>query len=216
LVAAAPDHGQFLTPGRYPTVLVVTATVLRPIDPSAITIDGCRPLARTLRRDPRGFLVETLRRDDSAVAGDRFAMSYTSITLPGHFRDADRWHVHRVQTDRFVVTMGTMVLALLDGRADSPTNGRLEVVALAGADPERLAAAEPTASTIHLVPIPPGVYHCIGNVGVHPFVLQNFPTELYDPGDEGRVPFTEAPIASLGGPFGWPLVERGATDRRGR
>lgn len=153
--------------------------------------------------------METLRSDDSPVDGSRFRMTYTSLTFPGHFRDADRWHVHRVQTDRFVVILGEMVLALCDDRPESPTRGRLEVIRMTGMTHDTLAPSSAGDLTGHLVPIPPGVLHCIGNLGAEPFLLQNFPTELYNPSDEGRVPFASKPIADLGQPFAWELVERG-------
>ena len=181
---------------------------VRPNEPDRNRLAGIRAIARPVHQDPRGFLVETLRSDDAGVAGDRFAMSYTSVTIPGEFRDRDRWHLHRRQTDRFVVPIGEMILALLDDRPGSATRGNLEVIRLAGVPYD--AASSPAAHTVPaaLVPIPPGVLHCIGNLSDRPFVLQNFPTELYDPSDEFRVPFAEARIASLGGTFSWERVDR--------
>jgi dTDP-4-dehydrorhamnose 3,5-epimerase len=179
-----------------------------PIVPTEIRIAGATPVARALHQDPRGFLVETMRADDAPVRGDRFVMSYTSVTVPGEFRDVDRWHAHRVQTDRFVVPLGEMVLALYDHRPESPTHGRLEVIRMAGADLARASHATKRDLVTYLVPIPPGVYHCIGNLSAAPFVLQNYPTEYYSPDDEGRVPFAEQVVASLGRPFAWDLVRR--------
>lgn len=184
------------------------SVALRPIDPPGITIRGSQPLARTFHPDERGFLIETLRSDDRAVNGSRFEMTYSSLTVPGHFRDADRWHVHRIQTDRFVVVLGEMTLALYDAREDSPTHGTLEVVRMAGAPFSRGIGTTIEDRTTHLVPIPPGVLHCIGNLSHEPFLLQNFPTELYNPADEGRVPFSSLSVAALGGPFDWGKVAR--------
>lgn len=167
-------------------------------------------LPRAIHADPRGFLVETLRADDRTVAGATFAMSYTSVTIPGQMRDRDRWHVHRHQTDRFVVPMGEMILTLFDGRAESPTTGRLAALRMAGLPFDGLVGAQGGESrTTFLVTIPPGVYHCIGNLHPRdPFVLQNYPDRLYDAADEGRVPFAERPMESLGGrPFRWEAVE---------
>ncbi|MHB8351541.1 MAG: hypothetical protein ACYDFT_02450 [Thermoplasmata archaeon] len=177
-----------------------------PVSPLEIRIEGAHPLVRTVRQDPRGFLVETLRSDDPGVDAERFRMSYTSLTVPGQFRDVDRWHVHKVQTDRFVVVMGEMTLALLDGRKGSPTEGLLDVVRFAGVPwdaPTHPAARDHPA---YLVPIPPGVLHSLGNLAAFPFLYQNYPTELYSPADEGRVPFSSLPVASIGGPFSWSLL----------
>jgi dTDP-4-dehydrorhamnose 3,5-epimerase len=154
--------------------------------------------------------METLRSDDVSVDGARFSMSYISLTLPGAFRDAHQWHLHKVQTDRFVVLLGEMMLALFDQRPDSPTNGTLEVIRMVGASPvpDASATARKEAEVIHLVPIPPGVLHCIGNLSPEPFLLQNYPTELYNSADEGRVPFTSVTAKRLGGPFDWARVKR--------
>jgi dTDP-4-dehydrorhamnose 3,5-epimerase-like enzyme len=100
-----------------------------------------------------------------------------------------------------------MVLALFDGRPDSPTHGRLEVIRMSGLPMSVPYSETPSTRAISLVPIPPGVYHCIGNLGTEPFVLTNFPTELYDPKDEGRVPFAEVTVDTTGGTFDWSLVQ---------
>jgi dTDP-4-dehydrorhamnose 3,5-epimerase len=151
--------------------------------------------------------VETLRRDDHAVDGDRFVMAYSSVTLPGQYRDADRWHVHKVQTDRFVVPLGEMTLALLDGREDSPTFDRLELVLMRGAPPSDAGFSPKRDLTTYLVTIPPGVLHCLGNLSSEPLLLQNYPTEFYDPSDEGRVPFNTRRISDISGYFEWGRVD---------
>lgn len=178
------------------------------LDPHESTIEGVRPIDRVIHVDRRGFLLETLREDDSGVSGNRFTMSYTSLTVPGEFRDVDRWHVHRKQVDRFIVVLGEMSLALFDARPDSASNGHLNVLALHGASWRRPVAGEPATASTSLVPIPTGVYHSLGNLGEEPFLYQNFPTELYNPADEGRVPFTDVIVPALGAPFSWSLVLR--------
>lgn len=183
---------------------------LTPISPEAIRISDVTVLPRTLHGDPRGFLLETLRRDDRRVRGDRFAMAYTSVTVPGEFRDRDRWHIHKVQTDRFVVAIGEMVLALYDHRPASPTAGCIDVVRMVGAPYQGLSFPSKKDVPTFLVSIPPGVCHCIGNLSEDPFVLVNSPTELYDPSDEGRLPFADVKIDALHGPFAWDLVETDA------
>jgi dTDP-4-dehydrorhamnose 3,5-epimerase-like enzyme len=154
--------------------------------------------------------METLRSDDTSVAGHQFAMSYTSVTVPGERRDRDRWHVHHHQEDRFVVPFGEMILALYDPRPASPTRGRVEAIRMAGAPVRQPASPNGKRDLLTaMVTIPREVYHCIGNLhDVEPFLLQNYPTSLYNAADEGRVPFIEAPIPSLGDrPFSWDLVE---------
>lgn len=180
---------------------------ISPISPESIDIAGVKVIPRTLHFDARGFLIETLRRDDPDGERGRFAMSYTSVTVPGAFRDQDRWHVHRVQTDRFVVAIGEMTLALYDGRDTSATKGHLDITRMSGAPFDHLNRASREDLRTFLVTIPPGVYHCIGNLSDYPFVLVNSPTELYDVADEGRVSFDDVPIRRLRGPFRWDKVE---------
>ena len=182
----------------------------RTIDPTTVDIVDVVSLGRTVHFDHRGFLVETMRRDDSRVQGDTFAMSYLSLTLPGQKRDGDRWHVHKRQVDRFVVVLGEMILALYDVRPNSSTRGKLVTVRMAGAqdDPAPPPGPMKQGAVTYMITIPPGVYHCIGNLSSRPFLLQNYPTQLYDPQDEGRVPFIEVPIGDLGNrPFSWECVE---------
>ncbi len=180
---------------------------LAPINPPEITILGASPLPKVLHQDHRGFLLETLRADDAQVNGARFQMSYSSFTAPGQFRDIDRWHVHHIQTDRFIVLLGEMTLALYDEREGSPTRGHLNLVRLRGAPPSTPTNPTPRDLSTFLVPIPPGVLHSLGNLSKEPFVYQNYPTEFYNPGDEGRVPFSALTIPRLGIPFRWDLVD---------
>jgi len=190
--------------------MVVSPNIPR-IEPPELRIQGCRVLPRVIHHDPRGFLVETMRSDDREIEGDRFAMSYTSVTVPGQFRDRHQWHLHRRQVDRFVVPLGEMTLVLFDARPDSPSRGTLSAIRMRGAPYRGTASpSEGQSQTTHLITIPPGVCHVIGNLHPSdPFVLVNYPTQLYDPSDEGRRPFSEVPVPTLGGTaFDWDRVQR--------
>jgi dTDP-4-dehydrorhamnose 3,5-epimerase-like enzyme len=193
-----------MTPGP-----VSPAPRVRTLEPSRSRMADVVVLERAIHQDPRGLLVETMRRDDGAVHGEQFAMTYTSVTIPGEKRDKDRWHVHQHQQDRFIVPLGEMVLALFDPRPVSRTKGLLELLRMAGPAVGSPSSPAKRDVSTHMVTIPEGVYHCIGNLHpTDPFVLQNFPTRLFDPTDEGRVLFADAPIAALGGRgFSWDLVE---------
>jgi dTDP-4-dehydrorhamnose 3,5-epimerase len=162
-------------------------------------------VARRLRvnRDPRGILVETLRSDWSDAYDPTrrpFGQSYYSFTEPWVARDEDRWHVHERQSDRFVVPGGEVVLALHDPRAESPTRGRLNLIRLgqSGGD-----------ATQFLIVIPPRVRHAFMVIGPERALLLNYPTHLYDPEDEGRVPFVESDARLPDGrAFSWDVVRR--------
>jgi dTDP-4-dehydrorhamnose 3,5-epimerase-like enzyme len=165
-------------------------------------IEGAVLHGLTTHRDPRGTLTELLRADWPGVFGAEmpFAQVYTSTTGPGVARDVDRWHLHRHQTDRFYCLRGRIVVAIADAREGSPTAGGLMLV--------ELAAAEDAPAPV-LVTIPPGTLHGFVVTSPEPATLLNFPNRLYDPDDEGRVPFAEAGVTFPDGtPFDYAAVRR--------
>jgi dTDP-4-dehydrorhamnose 3,5-epimerase len=165
-------------------------------------IDGVVLHALTTHSDPRGTLTELLRADWTDVFGGDmpFAQVYTSTTAPGVARDIDKWHVHQHQTDRFYCLRGRIVVAIADPREDSPTSGSLMLVELAAAD---------DGPAPMLVTIPPRTLHGFVVTSHEPAMLLNFPNRIYDPSDEGRMPFEEAGIALPDGTaFDYELVRR--------
>jgi dTDP-4-dehydrorhamnose 3,5-epimerase-like enzyme len=166
--------------------------------PDAIAGVGLRAL--TIHRDPRGTLTELLRADWSDAFGEDlpFAQVYASVTGAGVARDEDRWHVHQHQVDRFLCLAGRIVVAIADPRPGSPTAGGLMLVEL---------AAEPDAPAPLLVTIPAETLHGFVVTSEVPALLLNFPTRLYDPADEGRVPFHDAAVCFRdGAPFSFEAV----------
>jgi dTDP-4-dehydrorhamnose 3,5-epimerase len=174
---------------------------------AASRIEGSVLRALTTHRDPRGTLTELLRTDWADVHGDDlpFAQVYTSTTGSGVARDVDQWHVHQHQTDRFYCVRGRIVVAIADPREGSPTQGNLMLV--------DLAASEDGPAPL-LVTIPPRTLHGFVVTSEEPATLLNFPNRLYDPEDEGRVPFDEAGVVFPDGtPFAYELVLRHYVDR---
>jgi len=172
-------------------------------------IEGALLHPLTTHRDPRGTLTELLRADWPGVYGDTmpFAQVYTSTTAPGVARDIDKWHLHQHQTDRFYCIRGRIVVAIADPRPGSSTSGALMLVELAATDdgPAPL-----------LVTIPQGTLHGFVVTSDEPATLLNFPNRLYDPEDEGRVPFTEANVTFPDGtPFSYDAVREWYTRNRG-
>ena len=163
-------------------------------------VEGVTLRALQVNRDPRGTLTELLRSDWADVFGPEmpFAQAYLSTTGPGVARDEDRWHVHKHQTDRFYCVAGRIVVAIADARAGSATSGRIMLVEL---------TAEPDAPASLVVTIPPGTLHGFVVTSEQPASLINFPNRLYDPTDEGRLPFAEAGITFPDGtPFSYEAV----------
>jgi dTDP-4-dehydrorhamnose 3,5-epimerase len=153
-----------------------------------------------VNRDESGILVETLRTDWKDIYGpDReFAMQYFSNTPPGVIRDEDVWHYHpRGQEDRFLVAKGEIVVAVADGRPDSRTKGLLNLFYMKyDEDP-------------YILLIPKRALHGFMAAGKEDAVLLNFPTRLYDPEEEVRIPHTEAAIQNAEGKlFSWEQVKK--------
>lgn len=133
-----------------------------------------------LHKDNSGILVETLRRDWNDVFSEKdldFAMQYVSTTPPGITRDEDKWHVHKYQVDRFACIGGRIVTAIYDPRKNSKTKGKLNLFIMS---PEK-------ENEMYMVVIPKETYHGFMVVSNTPGYLINFPTQIYNPEDEGRI-----------------------------
>jgi len=152
-----------------------------------------------VNRDDSGILVETLRKDWPEVYGqDReFFMQYYSITPSNVARDESVWHYHPNQEDRFIVAQGEIVAAVVDNREGSPTNGLSNLFYMrSDVDP-------------YILLIPKRTLHGFMVVSKQSAVLLNFPTSLYNPKEEERIPYSEAlmklPNGSL---FNWNIVRK--------
>lgn len=153
-----------------------------------------------VNQDASGILVETLRKDWTDVYGNgrEFFMQYYSETPGGLARDEDVWHYHpTVQDDRFSVIKGEIVVAVADNREDSETFGLLNLFYIN-------AKENP-----YMVLIPRKTLHGFMVVSKESAILINFPTALYNPKEEERIPYQEASIKiSDGTPFNWDLVRK--------
>lgn len=150
-----------------------------------------------VNRDESGILVETLRKDWKDIYGQNreFAMQYFSVTDSGIARDEALWHYHPRQEDRFLVAQGEIVVAVADNRQNSETFGLLNLFHMkADMDP-------------YILLIPKGTLHGFLVVSSAPAILLNFPTLLYNPSEEHRLPYQKAQIkTSDGSVFSWNQV----------
>lgn len=145
-------------------------------------IEGVRLRALERHVDERGSLTEIVRSDWPEFGS--FGQATVSVNRPGVIR---AWHLHRRQTDLFVVVAGMVKLPLFDARPESPTRGELEELFLGE---ERLSA----------LVVPPGVYHGYKTISQQPALILNFPDQLYRPEDpdEHRIPYDSPEI-----PYSW-------------
>lgn len=139
-----------------------------------------------INRDASGVLVETLRVDWKGIYGKgrEFVMQYYSITQSGLARDEDVWHYHPTgQEDRFLLVQGAIVVAVADNRQGSSTHGLLNLFYIQ-------ADRGP-----YILLIPKRTLHAFMVVSDNPAIMLNYPTRLYNPAEEGRIPFKDAKVA---------------------
>jgi dTDP-4-dehydrorhamnose 3,5-epimerase len=154
-----------------------TATAARPP-----VIVGVQTKPLRLIPDERGWLMEILRADDTALFS-RFGQVYASATYPGVVK---AWHYHKVQIDNLACIVGMIKLVIVDTRAGSPTDGTVNELFVGTQNPM-------------LVQVPNLVYHGWKCISPEAAVVINVPTEVYryaDP-DEFRI----APHGTL--PYDW-------------
>ena len=147
-------------------------------------IDGIIIRKLVVHKDDSGILFETMRTDWDDVyneADNKFVMQYMSQTPSSLALDEDQCHVHKNQKDRFVCTSGKIVAAVYDPRDGSKTQGKLNLF-LMGPQEE---------NEMYMVVIPEDTNHGFMVVSKEPGYLLNFPTQLYNPEDEGRVENTQ-------------------------
>ena len=120
---------------------------------------------KELRRiaDERGWLMEILRRDETALL-PAFGQVYVSATYPGVVKG---WHYHKKQVDNFACVAGMVKLVLVDTRADSETNGMVNEFFIGSLNPL-------------LVQVPCLVYHGWKCISTEPSLVVNVPSEPYD------------------------------------
>jgi dTDP-4-dehydrorhamnose 3,5-epimerase len=132
----------------------------RELDPQ---IEGVL-LKRLVRlADHRGSLAEVMDLRDPFWA-EPVVYAYEFTIRPGRIKG---WGMHELQTDRYLVSSGSVRVVLYDGRSDSETQGRIEQFFF-------------TPETPGLVMIPPGVWHADQNWGETEARVLNFPTRPYD------------------------------------
>lgn len=154
-----------------------------------------------VNRDERGVLVETLKINWPDVYNPDwpFTQTYFSITLPNVARDEDRWHVHPTkQIDRFAVVQGDVVFALYDLRKESATFGLLNLFKMGESNGDEGQ---------YTLLIPKNILHCFLVISKKPAIILNYPNQLYDQKEEGRIPFGKLKLSD-GSFFSWNKIRK--------
>ena len=139
----------------------------------------------TRHADHRGSLAEVMDTRDPFWF-EPVVYAYEFTILPGRIKG---WGMHRLQTDRYLVSGSNLRVVLYDGRDSSDTYRRIEEYFF-------------TPATAGLLMIPPGVWHADQNWGDFEARLINFPTRAYDHAEPDK--YRIDPHSGLI-PFDWEL-----------
>ena len=139
--------------------------------------------------DDRGYFLEVARLGQGLVEGFSAATTQVSAAFnyPGIIK---AFHYHKFQTDYWVPVVGLLQVALVDLRAGSRTYGRKNTLYVGALRPWQLL-------------IPPGVAHGYKVIGQQPSMLVYITNRMYDPKDEGRIPYNDTAIA-----YDWELQHK--------
>jgi dTDP-4-dehydrorhamnose 3,5-epimerase len=146
-------------------------------------IDGVVVTRPPVFRDERGSVLRMLRTDDAAFAG--FGEVYFSTVNPGVVKG---WKLHREMTMTLAVPIGRVLLVLFDDRADSPTRGQVQEIAMG---PE----------AYQTVTVPPMVWNGFMGLAEAPSLVCNCASILHRPDESDKRDIGDPTI-----PYRWPTL----------
>jgi dTDP-4-dehydrorhamnose 3,5-epimerase len=128
-------------------------------------------------QDERGFFRELVRVTDDFFK-EGFGQWSHSLMYAGVIK---AWHIHNIQIDWWYVFGGVIKVALYDTRFNSPTHNDIMEIMMGDNQPAAILR------------VPPGVAHgckCISG----PSNLFYITSKIYNPKDEGRIPYDDPKI----------------------
>ncbi len=157
-------------------VRVVRHTVVQETTPSPEgLIEGVVVHPLKLIPDDRGHFAEIFRADDPIAEDFEFRQTSLTGTRSGVIK---AFHYHLMQDDIFFPVVGTIRVALVDFRVDSPTRGEANSI-FAGGICQRA------------IRIPAGVAHGYEVMPGEDLTMVYYTDQTYDPQDEFRLPFDD-------------------------
>jgi dTDP-4-dehydrorhamnose 3,5-epimerase len=161
--------------------------ILSPASSQLIADIGVNPFP--VWPDDRGYFLEVARLGQGLVSDFPTGSTQVSAALnyPGIIK---AFHYHKFQTDYWVPAAGLLQVALVDLRRGSRTYGAKNTLYVGALRPWQIR-------------IPPGVAHGYKVIGEQPSVLVYITNRLYDPKDEGRIPYNHPGIA-----YDWELQHK--------
>ncbi len=139
--------------------------------------------------DDRGYFLEVARLGQGLVS--EFPAQSTQVSAAFNYPGIVKaFHYHKLQTDYWAAATGLLQVALVDLRVGSSTYGWKNTLYVGALRPWQIL-------------IPPGVAHGYKVIGEQPSVLVYITNRIYDPTDEGRVPYNDTGIA-----YDWELQHK--------
>lgn len=162
--------------------------VIRSAD-SPDLIEGVRVRPYDLWPDDRGYFLEVARLRQGLAQDFPAETTQVSAALsyPGTIK---AFHVHRHQADLWVPAQGMFQIVLVDLRPDSPGFGAKNTLYAGALRPWQVL-------------IPPGVGHGYKVIGESAAMLIYVTNRLYNPEDEGRIPYDDGSIQ-----YDWELQHK--------
>ena len=144
-------------------------------------IEGVTILELCQFADELGSVLHMIRADDPDFIN--FGECYFSEILPGSIK---AWKLHHEQTQNIAVPVGRVRLVIYDDRAESSTNGSLQLLELGRPD------------SYLRVKIPPKLWYGFACVGSAPALLANCADLPHNPNESERKPASDQSI-----PYNW-------------
>lgn len=110
-----------------------------------------------------------------------------ALSYPGTIK---AFHFHKHQTDLWVPAAGMLQITLVDLRPESPTFGVKNTLYAGTLRPWQVL-------------VPPGVGHGYKVIGEAPAILVYVTNRIYNPQDEGRIPYNDPSIQ-----YDWELQHK--------
>ena len=161
--------------------------ILSPTDAGLIADVQVNPFP--LWPDDRGYFLEIARLGQGLISPFRPETTQVSaaVNYPGIIK---AFHYHRFQTDYWVPVAGLLQVVLVDLRRNSHTFGVKNTIYVGALRPWQIL-------------IPPGIGHGYKVIGEHPSTLVYITDRIYNPKDEGRIPYNDTSIS-----YDWELQHK--------
>ena len=161
-----------------PTSIKSHRIIHRNVGPEQGQIDGVVIKELVSWPDDRGHFAEIFRDNEDVVRGFDVLQTSVTMTRAGTIK---AFHYHNLQDDIFVPLVGTIRIALVDFRLDSPSFGLANSIFCG-------------EHYLKAVRIPKGLAHGYEVLGSQDMVMVYYTNQHYNPADEHRFAYDDPEI----------------------